>query len=185
PLSDAGEDFGTTVCRSDKQLNLYDLLSNGVDTDGEFTVLGSNTLLPNGILNLEAVSGTSVQIGYTIDRNDSCTQDDALITVNIMDVTAPSPVATQKFCVLDGATLADIQVGSSVNWYPSATSGEMLPMDTLLESGSYFMAGSDGQGCESSRVEVSVQILKLGEIAGCILDLQDGVSPNGDGINDD
>ena len=185
PLSDAGEDFGTTVCRSDKQLNLYDLLSNGVDTDGEFTVLGSNTLLPNGILNLEAVSGTSVQIGYTIDRNDSCTQDDALITVNIMDVTAPSPVAPQKFCVLDGATLADIQVGSSVNWYPSATSGEMLPMDTLLESGSYFMAGSDDQGCESSRVEVSVQILKLGEIAGCILDLQDGVSPNGDGINDD
>ncbi len=185
PLTHAGDDFATTACRSDKQLNLFDLLSAGVDTDGEFAILGSNTPLPNGILDLNAVSGASVQIEYKIDRSDSCTTDDAIITLNIIDVSAPNPIATQKFCVLDGATMADIQVGSSVNWYQSLISDDVLPMDTLLESGSYFMAGSDNQGCESARVEVLVQILKLGEISSCILDFPDGVSPNGDGINDD
>lgn len=184
PLPNAGGDFSATACRSDKQLNLYDLLPNGVDTDGEFLVQGSSTPLPGGILDLASVSGSSAQIEYIVDRDDSCTTDDASITVNIIDVTAPNPIATQKFCVLDGATLADIQVSTGVNWYQSETSGDILPMDTLLESGSYFMAGTDNQGCESARVEVMVQILKLGEISSCILDLQDGVSPNGDGIND-
>src|SRR5690606_3742923 len=102
PPSDAGEDFGTTVCRSDKQLNLYDLLSNGVDTDGEFVVLGSDTPLPNGILDLETVPGSSVQLDYNIDWGNSCTtaNDNARITVTILDVTAPSPIPVQKFCVL-------------------------------------------------------------------------------------
>ncbi len=182
----AGIDFNTTVCTSDQQINLVDLLASGVDTDGEFVNNTTSQVIPNGVLSVTDLSVNQVVVTYTVDRNNSCVLDDATITLNIVTVEPPTVNPIQTFCILEGATLEDLEVTTALDyaWFANIDDDVSLPLDEVLQSGIYYVSNFNDIGCESVRESVTVTILNIGDTNDCKPNMQDGVSPNNDGMND-
>tara|TARA_R110002050_G_scaffold110892_3_gene223593 strand:+ start:1168 stop:3813 length:2646 start_codon:yes stop_codon:yes gene_type:complete len=183
----AGEDLNSFVCVSDGEINLFELLAPNADRDGEFINNATSQIITNGLLNLASLSVTDVAITYTVNRNDSCTLDSAIITLAIITV-APPTVAqeVQTFCILEGATISDLQVVTAIDyaWYDSVDSSNPLSIDDLLQNRIYYVSNFNDAGCESLRQSVAVVVLNVGDSNDCKPDMQDGVSPNNDGMND-
>jgi gliding motility-associated-like protein len=181
----AGPDFNSVICRSETVLDLFTLLGPDTDTDGNFVDLSSNTVVPDGILDLLDIAGPTVQLEYRVNRNDECAQDVATVQLELTEVEVP--VANDRsFCILEGATLRDVEVQASGGhlWYGSSTAETVLAPETVLERTTYYVANVDGNGCESERIPVNIVVYNIGETNACKPDLPDGVSPNGDGQND-
>ena len=182
----AGPNFSATLCKSDGEVNLFDLLDTDVDDDGEFVIVASNSIVPLGVLDLSSSVEANLVLEYRINRNNSCATEVATIHLQVMEVAPPPAIEDQSFCVLEAATLGDITVGSNADfvWYTTDVSNSVLPLDTVLQEGQYYVAHVDEGGCESQRMPVNINILNIGETKDCKPNMPDGVSPNNDGQND-
>tara|TARA_R110002020_G_scaffold63170_2_gene168756 strand:+ start:130109 stop:132754 length:2646 start_codon:yes stop_codon:yes gene_type:complete len=185
PRPNAGPDLQLIVCRSETALDLYGILGETTDSDGVFTDLGTNLTVSQGILDLLDIEGTTIQLEYRVDRNDRCAMDLATINLQLTEVPVPE-AADQNFCILEGASLEDVVVRSDLGyqWYASPNSDTALPVETVLQGTTYYVAAVDANGCQSERVPVAITVYNIGEVNSCRPDLPEGVSPNGDGQND-
>ncbi len=131
----------------------------------------------------ELVSGSYFVTQRTSE--EGCESNATEFTVTINDPGTPTIDNTSlSFCQYDDATVADLSDAvdqtSNVTWYASADGTEPLNTGTALQSGKYYATLYDvDTDCESSqRLEVTVTI------EDCPLLFPEGISPNGDGLND-
>ncbi|WP_171946611.1 gliding motility-associated C-terminal domain-containing protein [Flaviramulus basaltis] len=117
-------------------------------------------------------SSTAVQINATINDTATPVLDD------------PS----MEYCINDGPTISDL--ASNINydstlysivWYDAATGGSVISSSTNLTNTTYYAVLVDPvTGCESSeRLVLTPDVTACGK-----LEIPDGFSPNGDGVND-
>ncbi|MCG9970122.1 gliding motility-associated C-terminal domain-containing protein [Christiangramia crocea] len=131
----------------------------------------------------ELVAGTY----YVTQTNDAgCESDAAEVEVTISDPGTPTTDDTNpEFCEYDDATIADLTASldqtANITWYDSEDSMEPLSTGTALQDGvTYYASLYDSEtDCDSSdRLAVTVTI------EDCPLLFPEGISPNGDGMND-
>ena len=99
---------------------------------------------------------TATQPGvYTcVITNGSCSFTTSNIILNQV-ATPPSANSTQSFNL--GDTLANLTVtGSNLQWYSSSTGGTPLPLSTVLVNGTTYYVSQTVNGCESSRIAITV-----------------------------
>ncbi|XCF06681.1 gliding motility-associated C-terminal domain-containing protein [Tamlana crocina] len=105
---------------------------------------------------------------------------------------APTPTlenASEDYCINDNPTILDLSNNileydsntDNVVWYDVATGGSTLSESETLTNTTYYAALIDAStGCESStRLAVTPDVTACGKV-----NLPDGFSPNGDGVND-
>lgn len=86
--------------------------------------------------------------------NGNCTFTTSNITLNQV-ATPPTANSTQSFN--SGDTLANLTVtGSNLQWYSNSTGGTPLPLGTLLVNGATYYVSQTVNGCESSRIAITV-----------------------------
>lgn len=124
---------------------------------------------------------------YVTQRGDAgCESVATMFNVSITDPGTPTiEDANQTFCQFDDPTIADlndaIDQTSNVTWYASADSTDPLSTGTALQDGvTYFASLYDpASDCDSSqRLAVNVSL-------ECDFFIPEGISPNGDQLNDD
>ena len=124
---------------------------------------------------------------YVTQRGDAgCESAATTFEVSISDPGTPTiEDANQTFCQFDDPTIADlndaIDQTSNVTWYASADSTDPLSTGTALQDGvTYFASLYDpASDCDSSeRLAVNVSL-------ECDFFIPEGISPNGDQLNDD
>lgn len=83
---------------------------------------------------------------------------------------APTGPATQSFCSIDDATVADLTAtGTDIQWYTTETGGTPLASTTPLANGTYY-ASQIISGCESiTRLEVNVEVATTPAPAGAAI----------------
>ena len=70
------------------------------------------------------------------------------MNLTITNTNPPTAASNQTFC--NGETLANIVVtGTGIIWYDAATSGNILPSTTVIQSGTTYYASQTVNGCES------------------------------------
>ena len=103
---------------------------------------------------------TATQPGvYTcIITNGSCSFTTSNITLNqVATPTPPTANSTQSFN--SGDTLANLSVtGTNLLWYSSLTGGSLLPLSTMLVEGATYYVSQTINGCESSRIAITVTL---------------------------
>ncbi|WP_405200460.1 gliding motility-associated C-terminal domain-containing protein [Christiangramia sp. LLG6405-1] len=124
---------------------------------------------------------------YVTQLGDAgCESAATTFEVSITDPGTPTiEDANQTFCQFDDPTIADlndaIDQTSNVTWYASADSTDPLSTGTALQDGvTYFASLYDpASDCDSSqRLAVNVSL-------ECDFFIPEGISPNGDQLNDD
>ncbi|WP_010523454.1 gliding motility-associated C-terminal domain-containing protein [Aquimarina agarivorans] len=204
PIS-IGEDVNASFCKLDGRVNLFTLLDEDTTRTGAFVDIdNTNALDADGNLEFATLDSGIYNFQYAVTNAAPC--DVSSLNVEIDLVSLPVPVvANPTFCILDGKRLEDIPVtifdkdgniidALNLNWYATSETSEKIVNNPKLFDGDVFYLANGGvaindQECESERVAVTVTILNVGETAQngaiiCPLDLQDGVSPNGDNQND-
>ena len=113
------------------------------------------------------------------------------VTVQISDAPTPTiAIDGNLFCINDNPSLQQLTlninefdaIANNLVWYSSIDGLNVLPLSTVMTNGTiYYAALIDAvTGCESSvRLPVAVDLTACGT-----LNLPDGFSPNGDGVND-
>lgn len=180
-----GSDVQETVCNSDLQIDLLNVLDLQADSGGIFIDLDNTNALSGSILDLTQLQSGIYNFEYQIQGNQICSLSFSLITITINELQPPTSV-NQTFCASDGATIQDLVLTTDddFNWYDTATDNNPLPFNTLLINGEdYFVSAIDENGCESARTQIIVTLLPL-DHPNCELCINDGVSDNGDGEND-
>ena len=83
------------------------------------------------------------------------------VTINVTAPAAPTGDAEQTFC--DTATVADLTAtGENIQWYDSATGGNLLDSTTVLTDGQMVYASQTVDGCESEdRLMVTVSVQEI------------------------
>lgn len=150
PTGAATQEFCTT---SSPTLN--DLVVSGQNIQWFTSAFGGTNLPSNSLL----VDGTTYYAAQTI--NDCVSAERLAVQVNVYDeVPAPAGNQNQSFCASDAPTLGDVAVsGTSVTWYDAATGGNLLPINTVLISGTAYYAMQTIGSCESTeRLVVTVTI---------------------------
>jgi hypothetical protein len=116
------------------------------------------SIVPNGTA---LVSGTTYYASLT-DPVTSCPSAVRLaVTVTVNNAATPTTTdTTQDFCLINGPTVANIQVNEgSVTWYNAATAGTVIPNNTALVSGSTYYGSITTGGCASAvRLAVTVTV---------------------------
>jgi len=156
-----------------------DLMMNNDDLifysdEGLTMMVEANTTLVDGVY-------------YVTQLGDaSCESTATTFTVTISDPGTPTiENDIQTFCQFDDPTIADLtgtlDQSTNVNWYTSTDSMEPLSPATALQDGvTYYASINDpATDCESSqRLAVNVTL-------ECDFFIPEGISPNGDQLNDD
>jgi len=170
-----------TFCESD-EATVADLFFDSTlayhwyDIDYTATPLDNDIVLQNG---------EAYYIAVTDESN--CVSERAVMHVSL---TAPDPpeVSDQVFCVSDEATLADLNVVTDLNyaWYLNDTDTESIDESELLEDEmTYYIAGTDENGCVSERADLWVSLTQFGEGCENQNPIDPVVSPNNDSIHDE
>jgi PKD repeat protein len=121
------------------------------DTPSGGTLLGSGTSF--------TTPNISVSTTYYVEAtNGSCTSARVAVTASINPTAAPIGFANQTFCA--GETVGLISVtGSNIIWYDAPSSGNIIPVGTLLVSGTTYYASQTITGCESpTRLAVTMTL---------------------------
>ncbi|WP_129751695.1 gliding motility-associated C-terminal domain-containing protein [Flavobacterium beibuense] len=132
---------------NEANIRWYDAATGG-------NLLPDTTLLTDG----------TIYYAVQFETVNNCESENRLaITVTVGDAATPTTTnATQDFCVVDGPTVADIQVNEAgVIWYDAATGGNVVAATIALVDGSvYYAVLTDPvTGCESSvRLAVTVNV---------------------------
>lgn len=101
-------------------------------------------------------SYTASQPGiYTcVISNGSCSVTSTSVILNPI---AAAPIANSNQNFNAGETLAKLIVnGTNLQWYSSSTGGTTLPLNTVLVSGTTYHVSQTINGCESSRIAITV-----------------------------
>lgn len=121
--------------------NTYQWRKDGVQISGA----NSNVYNANqpGVYNCVVTSG-------------SCTFTTTNVTLNQIAI---PPIANSTQSFNSGDTLANLTVtGVNLQWYNSATGGTLLPINTILISGTTYYVSQTINGCESERIAITVTI---------------------------
>ena len=132
---------------------------------------------------------TTVQISNLTSPSNTCGISGANALIgNFNVISEPAPTLIDRgelFCGTNvpAPTIADLSaniVGTpNVIWYDALTGGTAYsPSDLLINGATYFAAVVSANGCESLRLQVTV------DLTVCDIIIPDGFSPNNDGIND-
>ncbi len=187
------EDFTETFCFEVSSVNLFDLLDRNTDRGGRFEVINTEDeafLSNNGMLNFSAIEqDRTFPITYTLPSTEFCDENSLTTTIQIIKVQEPDrPLDT--YCILDAATLSDVEIGSTDVWFETLIADRPFTQDPVLTDGLTLFLEKQERGCVSERIEVMFKILNIGEVneengvVDCTIDFQDVVTPNGDMIND-
>ncbi len=185
-----GNDRNETFCKLDGRVNLYSLLDSDTVRTGVFEDTdNTEALSSDGVLEFETLTNGIYNFRYVVANTLPCDESTLNVAVQIVDLPEPN-VPNQEFCILDAKHLDDIEVDVlNYNWY-STLESDMPIIDNpiLFDNQIYYIATVDADNCESERVQVSIDILNMGERFSngelCTLDFQDGVSPDGNNLND-
>lgn len=80
-------------------------------------------------------------------------------TVIISPVALPTVNSPQTFCIQQNATLNDITItGQNIQWYDAQTGGNLLTPTSLLQNSVTYYASQTSNGCESSRIPVTINL---------------------------
>ena len=145
-----------------------------------FTIAGTD-IVNNG--------DTTITISNLISTATTCGITGTAFPIATFNVASlPEPVLADQgslFCGLDvpAPTIADLSanvVGTpNMIWYSALTGGTAYnATDLLVDATTYYGAVVSVNGCESSRLQVTV------DLTFCDVIIPDGFSPNNDGIND-
>lgn len=204
-----GENVFNSFCKLDGGVNLYSLLDENTTASGQFTDTdATNTLSTDGFFDFSSLPGGVYNFLYSIPNEAPCDISSLNVEINVIEIPAITG-AESEFCILDARKLEDIEayyflqssipgepasrvdVGNeNLNWYTSLQSDvPIIDNPKLLDSDIYYVANVDADGCESERFAVEVTILNVGEKSSdntieCPLEFQDGVSADGNDIND-
>lgn len=86
---------------------------------------------------------------YVESDNGGCISERIPVIATVNITVAPTGEANQTFC--EGETVGMIVTdGTSVSWYDSAVSGNVLSDDTPIVSGTTYFASQTLEGCEST-----------------------------------
>jgi len=186
--ADAGMDMEIMVCKSDLQIDLLNVLDPAADLGGTFVDTDTTNAINGSIVNLSLLDEGTYNFEYTVQGDLGCNVSSAILTVSVMDVEAPN-AQNQTFCLTDAATIADLELLSSgfdFNWYDTATSTDILPLDILLVDGEdYFVSVIDNEGCESMRTQITVTLLPFNDSTCNDCEINDGISDNDDNENEE
>ena len=108
------------------------------------------------------------------------------IIFSVIQLGTPQLIANgERFCNTNNPTVSNLSDNitgdQSVIWYNASSGGTPYnDADLLVNGTTYYATFTTGNGCESpTRLEVKV------DLSFCDLLIPDGISPNGDGINDE
>ncbi|GAA4237105.1 hypothetical protein GCM10022291_23130 [Postechiella marina] len=180
-----GSDMLASVCKSDLQIDLTNYLDSNADSGGVFIDSDNTNLLSGNNLDVSQLSAGTYNFQYEIQGNASCNLATSQISITVEEVNPPL-ASNQIFCASDGATVSNLTAsnGVSFNWYEDESTTTVLPFSTvLIDDKDYFVSAVDANGCESSRVAITVSLLTVNH-PDCDTCLKDGVSVNNDGEND-
>ena len=207
-----GENVFRSFCKLEGGVNLFSLLDENTTAQGEFTDTDvTNSLTDEGFFDFSGLAAGVYNFQYSIPNEAPCDVSSLNVEINVFETPAITG-AEKEFCVLDAKKLNDIEVyytipstvigesptridvgNENVNWYSSLQSDEPIISNPKLVDGAiYYVANigdADGEECESERFAVEVNILNVSEKSSsgtieCPLEFQDGVSADGNNIND-
>ncbi|WP_426484172.1 T9SS type B sorting domain-containing protein [Flavobacterium sp. 2] len=104
-----------------------------------------------------ALPGTyTIVWNYSDGNGNSSTQNQ---TVTITSQPLPTANSPQIFCVQQNATLNEIQItGQNIKWYSNLTNGTLVSPTTVAQDKATYYASQTINGCESSRIPVTINI---------------------------
>ncbi|WP_081663213.1 T9SS type B sorting domain-containing protein [Flavobacterium subsaxonicum] len=133
-------------------------------TTSTISVTGTNVQWYANATGGSALSASALlQTGtyYATQTVNICESLRVSITIQVLDVAAPTGAAAQQFCTTQNPTVALLEAtGTGLQWYDAATSGTLLASDTALISGTTYYGTQTIDGCESqARLAVTVTII--------------------------
>ncbi|MDX1830005.1 MAG: gliding motility-associated C-terminal domain-containing protein [Lutibacter sp.] len=173
-----------TFCASDEptveNLNVTGSNINWYESETATTPLSINELLVDG------------EDYWATQTNASNCESSTRMVVNVVLTDPGTPIIStsgNEFCIIDNPTVSDLNnnVTSSnsnpITWYDSYPNGNMLNLsDPLIEGNTYYAVETDVDGCSSvNPLQVTVNLDACDQYD---VEIFDGFSPDGDGIND-
>mgnify|MGYP000094304087 CR=1 FL=1 len=129
---------------------------------------------------------------YYATQTDGTCESSISVQINVTVNDTPTPTLKDtsiEYCINDSPTLITLleniteydPLSNNIIWYDVSTGGSAIPEATVLTNIRYYAALIDAvTGCESSiRLEIEPDLTACGK-----LNIPDGFSPNGDGVND-
>ena len=132
-----------------------DLVAIGTAIQWYSVPSGGAPLAPSTVLG----NGNHYYATQTVGGCESPTRLDVLVTINSTPL-APSGSPSQTFCSGTAPTINNLVVtGTAIKWYNAASGGSLLPLTTLLVSGTHYYASQTVSGCESiSRLDITATV---------------------------
>uniref|UniRef100_UPI003569D15B gliding motility-associated C-terminal domain-containing protein n=1 Tax=Lutibacter sp. TaxID=1925666 RepID=UPI003569D15B len=174
-----------TFCASSKPtISSLDVSGNGIvwfDSQTSTTPLLSSDLL---------VDGKSYWAAQTNTTTGCLSSSRVVVSVTLTDPKAPIIISLgNEFCKIDKPTLSDLNAnvtalnGGTITWYNAYPNGSVLNLsDLLVEGETYYAIETDADSCTSlNPLEVTVS---LESCDAYDVEIYDGFSPTGNGIND-
>lgn len=114
--------------------------------------------LPNPYTNTNNGGDTITVKAYYVG-NPYCFSQTTIQFLTLPKPVSPTLTAQQIFCNQNNATLNNITItGQNIKWYNALTGGNVVANTTVLQNGSSYYASQTINGCESTRVPVTVTI---------------------------
>lgn len=131
---------------------ISNLAATGVNLNWYITNVGGSPIVSNSILQ----NNTTYYVSQTINN---CESDRVAVNVTIQPNPIPTLTSPQQFCIQQNATINNIAItGTNILWYDAPTNGNIIINTTPLVHGTTYYATQTINGCESSRVPVTVAI---------------------------
>ncbi|MEL6866695.1 MAG: hypothetical protein AAFP19_19880, partial [Bacteroidota bacterium] len=164
----AGADNTVSVCEG-TLLDLNTALS-GADTGGSFNDDNGTGALAGNQFNTTGLAGNSYSFTYSLSGNGPCPEDDALITVNVVNSVDAGLDVSEPLCqdglvdltgLLDGADLGGV---FSDNDGSGALSGSSLNTDLIDGTFSFTYTVGDGIICPTDDALLTLDIRQRPEL---------------------
>lgn len=156
PNANAGEEISLEFCATQEAADLTELLPDGVDTNGTFEGLEGNVFNPADF------EVGSHEFNYTVTVTGACeSTDTSVVTVVVTEAPAAPAAEAQSFCIVDGATVADLVAGAegdNLLWYTDESLETLADETDALIAGTYYVTNTTEGGCESAAAAVVVTL---------------------------